>query len=123
MAGFVAGEGTFVHTPPRRFRFAVSVSSCDAAMCLLAHDFLRVGSVTTSAPRRANHTEVVTFAVQSLVDLVEVVVPFMDEHLPPCHKRDQYLSWRKQLLRYWRTSARQPVRGPTAVVTTMRPHG
>jgi hypothetical protein len=40
-------------------------------------------------------------------DLGEVVVPFMDEHLPPSHKREQYLVWRAQSLDYWEHRARR----------------
>jgi len=45
--------------------------------------------------------------VSALADLVEVVVPFMDEHLPPSHKREQYLVWREELLAYWETKAKR----------------
>jgi hypothetical protein len=38
---------------------------------------------------------------------VEVVVPFMDEHLPPSHKRGQYLAWRAELVDYWEHRARR----------------
>ena len=34
-------------------------------------------------------------------------MPFMDEHLPPSHKREQYLVWRAQLLDYWEHQARR----------------
>jgi hypothetical protein len=30
-----------------------------------------------------------------------VIVPFMDEHLPPSYKRQQYDEWKRQLLDYW----------------------
>jgi hypothetical protein len=43
----------------------------------------------------------VQFTVQATRDLVEVVVPFMDAHLPPSYKREQYLEWRARLLDYW----------------------
>ena len=47
------------------------------------------------------------FQVRKLKDLVDVVVPFMDEHLPASHKREQYLVWRAQLLDYWEHRARR----------------
>jgi hypothetical protein len=28
-------------------------------------------------------------------------VPFMDVHLPPSYKREQYLEWRVRLLHFW----------------------
>ena len=45
-------------------------------------------------------------------ELVEVVVPFMDAHLPPSHKRTQYLEWRARLLDHWEHRARG---GPCSV--------
>ena len=47
------------------------------------------------------------FVVSRLGDLVHVVVPFMDEHLPPSYKREQYLVWRAELLDYWEHEAKR----------------
>lgn len=101
LAGFVAAEGTFTCSPPRRFRFAIALGRTDASMCTAARDLLGVGGITTSPRRRAHYDDEVTYQVQSHRDLVQVVVPFMDEHLPPCHKRDQYLVWKAHLLDAW----------------------
>lgn len=117
LAGFVAAEGSFSHSPPRRFRFAISLGATDSTMCTVARAFLGVGHISTSPRRQPHYDDEVSFQVQSLWDLVEVVVPFMDEHLPPCHKRDQYLAWRAALLDYWdhpprRRPAKRPARRP-----------
>ncbi len=45
--------------------------------------------------------------IGSLADLIEVVVPFMDEHLLSSHKRTQYLAWRADLLDYWEHKAKR----------------
>ena len=45
--------------------------------------------------------------MQALPDLVEVVVPFMDAHLPASYKRGQYLAWRADLVDYWEREARR----------------
>lgn len=45
--------------------------------------------------------------MQGLPDLVGVVVPFMDVHLPASYKRDQYLAWRAAVLDYWERDARR----------------
>jgi hypothetical protein len=34
-------------------------------------------------------------------------VPFMDAHLPPSYKREQYLAWRGRLLDYWEHRAKR----------------
>ena len=106
LGGFVAAEGTLVRTG-RRFAFRVSLAACDLATCDLFLTWLGVGTITR-APRRAEHyDDEVTYAVQAIPDLVEVVVPFLDEHLPPSHKREQYLVWRADLMAYWHERARR----------------
>ena len=34
-------------------------------------------------------------------------MPFLDEHLPPSYKREQYLVWRAELMAYWDERARR----------------
>jgi hypothetical protein len=107
IAGVVAGEGTFGHAAGRRFRFAISLAATDRIVCELLHAYFAVGRIHTSPRRREHYDDEVTYQVQRLRDLVEVIVPFMDEHLPPSHKREQYLVWREQLLDYWENRARR----------------
>lgn len=60
------------------------------------------------SPRRKKHyDDEVNYAVQSLRELVEMVVPFMDEHLPASYKRMQYLAWKERLLDYWEHRAKR----------------
>ena len=58
---------------------------------------LRDDDVASRAGGRTSTTRS-TFIVRRMRDLVEVIVPFMDEHLPPSYKRDQYEVWRTALL-------------------------
>ena len=71
-------------------------------------DGLGVGRLVWSPRRQPHYDDEVTFVVRRLRDLVEVVVPFMDEHLPASYKREQYLSWRAALLDHWEHGARRP---------------
>ncbi len=60
------------------------------------------------SPRRKPHyDDESTFVIQSPRQLIDVVVPFMDEHLPPSYKRRQYLQWRARLLDYWEHKAKR----------------
>ena len=70
-------------------------------MCQLVRDFLAVGSIVHSPRRKPHYDDEVQFTVQATRDLVDVVVPFMDAHLPESYKRAQYLEWRAALLDYW----------------------
>lgn len=108
IAGFVAAEGTFVHSG-RRFTFAVSLGARDRATCEALHRYFGRGSMVGSRRRAPHHDDAITFTIQSLRDHVEVTIPFMDEHLPRSHKRVQYLRWRADLLDYWATRARRGV--------------
>ena len=54
-----------------------------------------------------HYDDEVVFHIQRLSDLVEVAVPFMDEHLTASFRREQYERWRAALLEYWDTKARR----------------
>jgi hypothetical protein len=107
VAGFVVGEGCFTRSLPGRFAFAVGLGAVDAELCHALHAFFRVGHLYQRARRKPHYDDEVTFTVQRIVDLVEVVVPFMDEHLPPSYKREQYQLWRAALLDHWEHRARR----------------
>jgi hypothetical protein len=105
--GFVAAEGCFTRAGAKRFRFAVHLGAEDASTCWSFVALLGVGYVHTYPRRKAHYDDETVFAVTALSDLVEVVVPFMDEHLPPSYKRQQYLAWRADLLDYWEHNAKR----------------
>ncbi len=108
VAGFVAAEGNFrVVGKPPKFVFAVALGASDAGTCEALHAFFGAGTLHRRARRRAHYDDEVSFQVRALRDLVEVVVPFMDEHLPLSFKHDQYQWWRQQLVTYWDEDARR----------------
>ncbi len=108
IGGFVAAEGTFVCSgEPPRFRFAVALGALDGQTCEALLGFFGVGGLTRSARRKPEYDDEVIFAVQSLRDHLAVTIPFMDEHLPVSHKRQQYAVWRAALLEYWEHHAKR----------------
>ena len=108
VAGIVVGEGTFVASgSPPKFRFAVALGAQDTETCRRLHAFFGVGSLNNAARRRPHYDDEVIFAVQSLRDHLAVTIPFMDEHLPESHKRQQYMVWRAALLEYWEHHAKR----------------
>jgi hypothetical protein len=108
LGGFVAGEGCFSGSADgRRFIFEVGLGSTDQGMCEVFQVFLGVGCVREYPRRQQHYDDEVTYSVQSIRSLIEVVVPFMDEHLPPSYKREQYLEWRARLLDYWEHKAKR----------------
>lgn len=108
LAGVVAAEGCFVvsGTPPT-FTFAVGLGAVDDTLCLELQRFVGVGHLTRSPRRKRHYDDEVSFTVRALADLVDVVVPFMDEHLAPSYKRAQYEAWRARLLDYWAQDAKR----------------
>jgi hypothetical protein len=80
---------------------AIAVGAVDASMCEMAQNVLGVGHIRSYTRRHPHFDDETVFAVQSVRDLVAVVVPFLDAHMPPCKKRDQYLVWRHKLIRFW----------------------
>jgi len=110
IGGFVAAEGTFAATQTgatRAFTFAVGLGAADTSGCLWLHDRFDCGTLHRYDRRRPHYDDEVRFQVRKLRDLVEIVVPFMDEHLPPSYKREQYLVWRAALVDYWEHDARR----------------
>jgi hypothetical protein len=103
--GFTAAEGCFTRTG-RRFRFAIALAAADSGMCTAFARILDCGTVHRYPRRRPHYDDEVVFVVQSHRDLVDVVVPFMDAHLPPSYKRSQYVAWRAELLDYWEHRSR-----------------
>lgn len=122
IAGFVVAEGTFIKCgSPPTFTFAVCLGGADAETCRRIHSLLRVGAVRSYPRRKAHYDDEVAYSVRALRELLEVIVPFMDEHLPPSYKRQQYEIWRAALLDYWHNGARQRGRRPCMVEGCERP--
>ena len=108
VGGFVAAEGNFrVVGEPPKFVFAVALGASDSGTCEALKVFFGAGTLHRRARRRLHYDDEISFQVRALRDLVEVTVPFMDEHLPPSHKRDQYQRWRQKLVPYWEEKARR----------------
>jgi hypothetical protein len=71
-------------------------------MCEVLRAFLGVGSVVSSPRHKPHHDDEVCYTVQRTRDLAEVIVPFMDAHLPASYKRTQYEAWRAAVVDQWR---------------------
>ena len=92
---------------PIRGPFAVTLGAADQVSIDTLRAFFGVGHTYWYPRRKPHYDDEVVFTVQSLRELVEVIVPFMDEHLPPCHKRTQYEVWRADLVDYWEHHAKR----------------
>lgn len=100
----MAAEGCFgrLALPTKsRFTFQVGLGAVDTSVCELLQAFFGIGRLVGYRRRKPHYDDEVTFVVTRLRDLVDVIVPFMDAHLPASHKRIQYEAWRAELLAYW----------------------
>lgn len=108
VGGFVAAEGSFTaFGEPSSFTFAVGLGALDKGMCQMLQELLGVGHMTEFPRRKSHYDDEVAFVVRALPELLDVVVPFMDAHLPPSYKRTQYEAWRRSLLEYWEHDAKR----------------
>jgi LAGLIDADG endonuclease len=111
LGGFVAAEGCFTRDPGGlRYRFSIGLGAVDEGTCAAFASFWGCGWVRRYRRRKAHYDDEVVFVVQSKRELVGVVVPFMDAHLPVSYKRTQYLAWRAELLDTWEHRSRRPRR-------------
>jgi hypothetical protein len=110
IGGFVAAEGTFLVADRGgrvQARFAVALAAVDTNQVERLREFFGCGHIVRSPRRRPHYDDEVRYEVCRLRDLVEVVVPFMDSHLPCSYKRAQYLRWRAALIEYWEQRAKR----------------
>lgn len=113
IGGFVAAEGCFVSSSARglpTFGFVVALGARDNRMCRLLHAYFGCGTVHAYPRRMPHFDDEVRFQVRRFADLCTVISPFMDEHLPPSRKRDQFEEWRMTLLADAPRRARRPCR-------------
>jgi len=87
LAGFIVGEGCFTGAgrPRTSFTFSVGLGAVDRGMCEALRDFFGCGYIVDAPRRKSHYDDEAAFVVHSLTQLVDVVVPFMAEHLPPSH--------------------------------------
>ena len=121
VAGFVVGEGTFTSSDrARTFTCAVALGASDRDSVELLRAYFGVGRVRWYPRRKPHYDDEISWSVRAFRDLVGVIVPFMDVHLPVSHKPEQYLGWRAALLDYWEHGARR--RGTCSVDGCDAPH-
>jgi hypothetical protein len=110
VGGFVAAEGCFTAARSigkTQFAFRIALGSVDAEILGNINEYFGVGTLTHYPRRKAHFDDESNYAVSSLADLIDVIVPFMDSHLPASYKREQFLVWRDELLDYWETRAKR----------------
>lgn len=111
LAGFVAGEGTFVSyriRPDRndgsariRFRFQVSVASRDRPLLGALQTALGgVGSIQDYPATRPHWQPKSVYSVSSRHKIRTTVIPFIDRFLLSSAKRDQFDAWTAEFVAY-----------------------
>jgi hypothetical protein len=103
LAGFVAGEGTFVITtkqpgfddgdPRLRFIFAVSVAQRDRPVLEVLMHRIGCGSIRDVPARRVHWQPTSTYTVHSIRGHRTGVIPFISRYLVSSAKRRQFDLW------------------------------
>ena len=124
LAGFVAGEGYFTVTrqlPPHRngdprlrFVFGIQVAERDRPLLEQLRAAIGCGSVTDRQPRREAWQPTSALTVSSRLSHRTKVIPFMDRHLLPGHKRHQFELWVAAMDAYELIHPSRWGRGPSA---------
>jgi hypothetical protein len=109
----VAGEGSFWSTaatpalrkdgsPRVRFVFAISMASRDRKLILALREFLGVGALEEIPSPKERWLPQTRLTVGSRLAHRMATIPFADEFLLPCAKREQFERWRAQFEEYER---------------------
>jgi hypothetical protein len=107
LGGLIAGEGHFgitpAHPPTRkdgserlRFVFSISMASRDESLIMLVHEALGVGSIEHRPSPNGRWLPHTRLTVNSRLSHRLATIPFVDEFLLPCAKRDQFDRWRQE---------------------------
>jgi hypothetical protein len=104
LAGVVAGEGSFFVTrklPPfadrsarLRFVFQVKMASRDRPLLESLRDFLKRGSIHDRPAARPHWQPTSVLTISSLSAHRAATIPFAEQYLFPCAKREQFERWR-----------------------------
>jgi len=105
ICGFVAGEGTFVHRDgegnKRRFQFSITLVEEDREILEQIQDYFGVGNLYTVDRGVEEWDQQVMYTVQSIGDLIGVIIPFFDEFsLRSTKKERQFEEFRSELEDY-----------------------
>ncbi len=106
----MAGEGAFVvtrkptpfadGTPRLRFVFQVTMATRDRPLLEALRNFLGRGSIHDRPRRQENWQPASTFSIGSLLGHERASIPFAEQSLPDCAKRQQFDLW-TAALRSW----------------------
>lgn len=97
VCGFVAGEGSFVRG--ERLRFQIIMADDDAEIVDDIHDFFGVGNVYDYDRDIEEWKGQKIYTVQSIAELVKVIIPFFDEYgFYSAKKQRQYEVWREEVI-------------------------
>jgi hypothetical protein len=89
-------------SPRRRFVFSLTMAVRDRPLVEQLRTFLGCGSIRVAKPGKPHHQPTAVLTVASERQHLEFVIPFSEQYLLPCAKRNQFERWRDELLAYRR---------------------
>jgi len=105
ISGFVAGEGYFISSSVKggrkKFIFGISLADIDIKILEKIKDYFKVGHLKTYDKRKPHYHNESTYSVQSIKDILEVIIPFFEMiNLQGTHKEEQFKVWKKEVQDY-----------------------
>ena len=104
LAGFTDGEGNFHGTNNHGQAFRINLREDDKLILEEIKNRLGCGVIhflkkTKYNPKQRNQYQ---YTVATLVDLINIIMPFFDKYQLRAKKKQDYLIWRSKLLEKWR---------------------
>jgi len=106
LGGFIAGEGSFGAYPKLyenrknqlTISFVVEVNKNDTKIITLLQKTINCGNVKDNFKRN----NIIRFYICNKKDIINKLIPFCDKYLLESHKKKQYKTWKKEIIKYYK---------------------
>lgn len=110
ISGIVTAEGSFTtYESDNQFRAGFNIGMADrdeTTLRNIASFFNRSGRISRKEEREAHHADTIHFRINSIKDIVELIIPFFEQYPPRGKKRNQYIEWRDEILNEYNLEVR-----------------
>lgn len=102
ISGLVTAEGCFTeYETDGRFRAEFKIGMADRdenTLKNIASFFNRSGCISRREEQKDHHADTIHFRINSIKDIIELIIPFFEQYPPRGKKYNQYVEWREEIL-------------------------